>query len=197
MSHNSSHLRTNSINFSSISEDKNRQHSLQANTRSVVGGDVGLFTLSELSRYRQVLTRSVTSNFLAQRRRRNGTETWRRRSCLCEHLCLITYEKILLNGDVPWRNGNATYSVNRPLNFVTCAISGSTGTELGRVPFVLLQTASWQNVRYVGRAKRKVNRTEMSLTKQTLNKKNPNWLEGNGRKSSPIRSKRTERTETY
>ena len=29
MSYNSSHLRTNSINFSSISEDKNRQHSLQ------------------------------------------------------------------------------------------------------------------------------------------------------------------------
>ena len=36
MSYNSSYLRTSSINFSSISEDKNRQHSLQANTRSVV-----------------------------------------------------------------------------------------------------------------------------------------------------------------
>jgi len=36
MSYNSSHLRTNSVNFSSIYEDKNRQHSLQANTRSVV-----------------------------------------------------------------------------------------------------------------------------------------------------------------
>jgi hypothetical protein len=32
MSYNSTHLRTNYINFSSISEDKNRQHSLQANT---------------------------------------------------------------------------------------------------------------------------------------------------------------------
>jgi len=36
MSYNSSHLRTTSINFSSISEDKNRQHSLQANNQSVV-----------------------------------------------------------------------------------------------------------------------------------------------------------------
>ena len=36
MSYNFSHLRTNSVNFSSISEDKNRPHSLQTNTRSVV-----------------------------------------------------------------------------------------------------------------------------------------------------------------
>jgi hypothetical protein len=36
MSNNSSHLRTNSVNISSISEDKNREHSLQANTRSAV-----------------------------------------------------------------------------------------------------------------------------------------------------------------
>ena len=36
MSHNSSHFRTNSINFSPIFEDKNRHHSLQANARSVV-----------------------------------------------------------------------------------------------------------------------------------------------------------------
>jgi len=35
-SYNVSHLRTNSTNFSSISEDKNRQHSWQANTRSEV-----------------------------------------------------------------------------------------------------------------------------------------------------------------
>jgi len=35
-SYNSSHLRTNSINFSPLSEDKNWQHSLQANTRIVV-----------------------------------------------------------------------------------------------------------------------------------------------------------------
>jgi hypothetical protein len=77
------------------------------------GGDVRLSTLSESSQYRPVRTRSVTSNILAQQRRRNGTETWRRRSCLCEHLRLITHEKILLNGDVPRRNGNVTYSVNR------------------------------------------------------------------------------------
>jgi hypothetical protein len=36
MSYNSSHLRASSINCSSVSEGKNRQHSLQANTRSVV-----------------------------------------------------------------------------------------------------------------------------------------------------------------
>ena len=39
---------------------------------------------------------------------------WRRRSCQCKHLRLITHEKILLNGDVARRNGNVTYSVNRP-----------------------------------------------------------------------------------
>ena len=36
MSYNSLHLRPNSINISSISEDKNRQNSLQVNTRSVM-----------------------------------------------------------------------------------------------------------------------------------------------------------------
>ena len=79
------------------------------------GGDAGLFTLSESSRYRQIRTRSVTSNILAQQRRRNGTETWRRRSCQCEHFRLIAHEKMLLNGDVPRRNENVTYSVNRSL----------------------------------------------------------------------------------
>jgi len=68
-----------------------------------------------IEQVRPVRTRSVTSNILAQQRRRNGTETWRIRSCQCEHLYLITHENILLNGDVPRRNGNVTYSVNRPL----------------------------------------------------------------------------------
>jgi len=104
-SYNSSHLCTNSSNFSSISDNKNRQQ--------CSGADVRLFTLSESSRYRQVRTRSVTSNILAQRR--NGTEPWRRHSRQREHLHSITHEKILLNGDVPWRNGNVTYSMNRPL----------------------------------------------------------------------------------
>jgi hypothetical protein len=36
MSYNSSHLRIISVDFSSTSEDKNRQRSLQASTRSVV-----------------------------------------------------------------------------------------------------------------------------------------------------------------
>jgi hypothetical protein len=78
------------------------------------GGDTRLFTLSEPNRFTPVRTRSVTSNILAQRGRRNGNATWRRRSCPCEHLHLITREKMLLNGDVARRNGNATYSVNRP-----------------------------------------------------------------------------------
>jgi hypothetical protein len=100
--------------FLSISEDK--QTTLVASKRSKCsGGDVRLFILSESSRYRQLRTRYVTTNILAQQRRRNGTETWRRRSCQCEHLRLITHVKILLNGDVPRRNGNVTYSGNRPL----------------------------------------------------------------------------------
>ena len=97
MSYNSSQLRTNSNNFSSTSEDK--QAAIVASKQSKCSGDVRLFTSSESSRYRPVRTRSVTSNILAWRRRRNGTETWRRRSCQREHLRLITHEKILLNGD--------------------------------------------------------------------------------------------------
>jgi hypothetical protein len=76
-------------------------------------GDVRLFTISESSKFRPVRTHSDTSKLLNQQRRRNGTEIWRRRSCQCEHLRLITHEKILLLGDVPRRNGNVTYSVNR------------------------------------------------------------------------------------
>ena len=93
---------------------KTKQATLLASKHSkCCGGDVRLFTLSESSRYRQVRTRSVTSNILAQQRRRNGTDMWRRRSSQCEHLHLITHEKIFLDGDVPRRNGNVTYSVNR------------------------------------------------------------------------------------
>ena len=114
MPYNSSHLRTISINISPISEDK--QAALVASKHSKCGGgDLRLFTLSESSKYRPVRTRSVTPNILAQQWRRNGTETWRRRSCQCEHLRLITHETVLLNGDVPRRKGNVTYSVNRPL----------------------------------------------------------------------------------
>ena len=73
-----------------------------------------MFTLSECSRFRSVRTRSVTSQILAWLRRQNGNETWWRSSCQWEHLGLITHEKILLKGDVPRRNGNVTYSMNRP-----------------------------------------------------------------------------------
>jgi len=98
------------------------------------GGDVRLFTLSESRRFKPVRTRSVTSNILAQQRRRNGTEKWRRRSPQCKYLRLITHEKILLNGDVPRRNGNVTYSVNRPQFFKSFAfkISVSDVSALSR-----------------------------------------------------------------
>ena len=97
--------------------EKKKQTALFARKHTKrTGRDVGLFTVSESSRFRPVRNRSVPSNILARRRRRNGTETWRRRSCQCEHLCLITRGKILLNVGVPRRNGNVTYSVNRPLN---------------------------------------------------------------------------------
>jgi hypothetical protein len=112
MWYNSSHFRTNCINFSSISED----------TKALVAskhlkcseGDVRLFTFSESSRYRRVRTRAVTSNILSQQRRRNDTETWRKRFFQCQHLRLNTHDKALLNGDVPRRHGNVTYSVNQP-----------------------------------------------------------------------------------
>jgi hypothetical protein len=76
------------------------------------------------------------SNTLSQQRRRNGAETWRRRSCQCKHLHLITHEKILLNGDVPRRNGNVTYSVNRPLfGFEPIKRSGTRGPILRSIEF--------------------------------------------------------------
>ena len=115
MSYNSLHLRTNSVKFFIHFWTQNLAAPVASKRSKCSAGDVRLFTLSELSRYRQFRTRSVTSNILAQQRWRNGTETWRRRSSQCEHLRLITREKILLNGDVPWRNGYVTYSVNRSL----------------------------------------------------------------------------------
>jgi len=117
MSYNSSHFRTSSINISP-NLWRQKQAALVSKHSKRSRGDVRLFTLSETSQYRQVLTRSVAANILARQRRRNGTETQRRRSCQCEHFRLITHERILLNGDVPRQNGNATYSVNRPLLFL-------------------------------------------------------------------------------
>ena len=109
MSYNSSHLRNNSINFSSNSED-NQAGLSQVNTRS----EWRWRNYCSHDQIRARRTSAVTSNILTWGRRRNGTETWRRRSCQCKHLRLITYEKSLLNGDVPRRNGNVTYRVNRP-----------------------------------------------------------------------------------
>jgi len=87
MSCNSTHLLTNSTNFPSTSGSKQAALEVQwrrRDTAHIIG--------------------------IAQQRRRNGTETWRRRSCQCEHLRLITHEKILPNGDVgdgteTWRIG--------------------------------------------------------------------------------------------
>ena len=101
MAYNSSHLRTNSINFSFISEDKNRQHPLQANTRSTVE------KTSEGSYYRNRAgtdrSGPVPSRQTFYLSNGDGTELRRerRRSCQYEHLRLITHEKMLLNGDVP------------------------------------------------------------------------------------------------
>jgi len=95
---------------------KKNQAALVASKHSkCTGRDVGLFTLSESSWFRPIRTRSIPSNIVARRRRRKGTENWRRPPCHYEHTRLNTHEKILLNGDVPRRNGNMTYSVNQPL----------------------------------------------------------------------------------
>jgi len=73
---------------------KTKQAALVASKHSKCsGGDVRLFTLRQSSRQRQVRTRSVTSNFLTRQRRRNGPETWRRRSCQYEHPFNYTWEK--------------------------------------------------------------------------------------------------------
>ena len=111
MSYNSSHLRTNSINFPSISADN--QAGLIASKHSKRSGDDVI--TAHMIRIKHVGPVPSRQTFSLGGRRRNGNETWRRRSCQCEHLRLITHEKRLLNGDVPRRNGNVTYSVNRPL----------------------------------------------------------------------------------
>ena len=63
---------------------------------------------------KQVRTRSVTSFSLSIG---DGTERRRDRNAAISLnvSVLITHEKMLLNGDVPQRNGNVTDSVNRPL----------------------------------------------------------------------------------
>jgi hypothetical protein len=91
-------------------------------------------------------TRSVTSNILAQQRRRNGTETWRRSSCQCEHLRLITHEKILLKGDFPWRNGNVTYVVQQRVHFLNplhCRTEKPVSFLLASTSVLSTHTASW------------------------------------------------------
>jgi hypothetical protein len=106
---NSSHFRTNAVNFSSISEDTNRQHLLQANTWIVMEETQDCSHYGNGAGINRSGPVPVTSNILAQERRRNGTETWRRPSCRCEHLRLITHEKSLVKGDVPRRNGAETW----------------------------------------------------------------------------------------
>jgi len=92
---------------------KINQTALVANKQSKCsGGDIRLHIVG-IGQVRQVRTRSVMPNTMFQQRRRNGTETWRRHSCQCEHLRLFKHEKILLNGNIPRRNGNLTDCVNR------------------------------------------------------------------------------------
>ena len=87
MSYNSSHLRTSSINFSSIFEDKKKHAALVASKHSKrSGGDVK--TVHTIG-IQQAQTGDVTSNILAQ---------LRRHSCQCEKVRLITHENILPNG---------------------------------------------------------------------------------------------------
>ena len=81
VSYNSSHLRTNSINFSSISEDN--QAGLIAIKHSKRSGDVVI--TAHMIRIEDVGPVTSRQTFSLGGRRRNGTETWRRRSCQCEH----------------------------------------------------------------------------------------------------------------
>ena len=100
MSYNSSHLRTNSINFSSISEDN--QAGLIASKHSKRSGDdVITAHMIRIEHVGPVPSRQTFSLG-------GGDGTELRCSCQCEHLRLITHEKSLLNGDVPPRNGNVT-----------------------------------------------------------------------------------------
>jgi hypothetical protein len=99
------------MSLRTISEDKNGQHSLQTNSRSVAE------VTSDCSHYRN---RADTDRSGPVPSRHTfsfskGDETELRRFYQCEHLRLITHEEILLNRNVPRRNGNVTYSVNRPL----------------------------------------------------------------------------------
>jgi len=101
MSYNSSHLRTNSVNFLiHFWRQKTGSTRCKQTLRSVMEETWDCSHYRKSSRYRPVRTRSVTSSIVARQRRRNGTETWRngtetwrRRSCLWEHLRLITHEK--------------------------------------------------------------------------------------------------------
>ena len=107
ISYNSSHLRTNSITVVYLPFLKTKTGSTRCKqtlevwwrrrkTLHIIGIE-------------QVQTGSEQFRHVKHsrsQRRRNGTETRLRRSCQCEHLRLIAREKILLNGDVPRRNGN-------------------------------------------------------------------------------------------
>ena len=84
MSYNSSHLRTNSINFSSISEDNQAGHIASKHSKRS-GGDVITAHMIRIEHVGPVPSRQT---FSLGGRRRNGTETWRRRSCQGEHLRL-------------------------------------------------------------------------------------------------------------
>jgi hypothetical protein len=83
--------------------------SRKANTRNIVEVTARVLPF----RNRACRIRAVTQNSCS------ATETERNWEVTGTFRSVFTHEKTLLNGDVPRRNGNVTYSVNRPV------ISGS------------------------------------------------------------------------
>ena len=106
MSCNSSHLRTKSIDFSSIYWSKNRQHSLQVNTRSVMEETL------DCSHYRNWAGADRSGPFRHVKHSHSATE----RNWDATETFLPVWTSREMNGDVPRRNENVAYSVNRPLH---------------------------------------------------------------------------------
>jgi hypothetical protein len=111
---NSSHLRASSINFSFTPQDNNRQHSLRPDTRSVLEETLDCSHYQNRAgtdRSGPVPSRQTFSLGGVTELRRDGDVP----VTVNISVSLRAHEKILLNGDISRRNGNVTYSVNRPL----------------------------------------------------------------------------------
>ena len=113
MSYSSSHLRTNSINFSSISDDN--QAGLIASKHSKRSGDdvitAHMIRIKHVGHVPSRQTFSLGDDDGTELRRDGDVPVSVNISVL------ITHEESLLNGDVPRRNGNVTSSVIRPLGY--------------------------------------------------------------------------------